>query len=751
MPRLNRPGWPTRLVAVALAVLGIPAVLSISSLLQDEPVREGEPAPRTIVAPEPITVDDPDGTRRARNNAAAAVDPVLVDDDEARAAIVEQVRDSFADIDDVRASLPEGDPDQRDQQVEVLTERVPSLGTDGAERALELTDTEFERTTTQAEDVAISLAGGEITEERLEDVRNRRLGSELATRRFPAGVADSIVEPIVSDALQPTVLEDPEATEEAREEARDEVADVQRSFTRGSEIVTAGETVDELQMAALRQAGLDGAEPWRFFAQALLLTAALVAVAALYLRVYRRKVWASPRRLLLLAVLGSSYAVVLEGVTLVVPTGQSAWLFVLPVGAVSMLATILVDPPIGVLSTVPTAALTAFAMPGEPAVVVFVALAALGSVPLVSRLSARGDLRRAAVHSTLGYAVLAAVAVAAFDQPDLVPLAAGAGLLGGVATAIIVNGSLPFLESAFGMLTATSLLDLADRNHPMLRELEQKSLGTYNHSIMVSQMTERACRAVGADGLLGSVAALYHDIGKTRRPYFFVENQFGIANPHDELEPHESAKIIREHVPNGVEFGRRHRLPPEIVEGIACHHGTTLVSYFYRQACAHAADPDDVDETDYRYPGPKPASKEFAVLMLADCCESAARATALTNRNLSREDLVNIVYTLTGDRVEDGQLDESALTFRDLAVVQESFIETLVGVYHPRIAYPESHPAAGEGNEADEAADADGDATVPVAPADVHDDVQRALGGSSAADQPADGSPRGRGAAAGRS
>jgi putative nucleotidyltransferase with HDIG domain len=253
---------------------------------------------------------------------------------------------------------------------------------------------------------------------------------------------------------------------------------------------------------------------------------------------------------------------------------------------------------------------------------------------------------------------------------------------------MLVTTVVPYLESLFGVITATGLLDLADRNRPRLRELEQKALGSYNHSIMVVTLCERACRAIGADALLASTAALYHDIGKVRRPYFFVENQFGVGNPHDDLEPRVSAIIIQEHVTDGVEMARVHRLPPEIVEGIATHHGTTLVSYFHAKALQRYG-PEKVTETEFRYQGRKPASREMAVLMLADCCEGATRAAAIDNRNLTRTDLEEIVHRLVDERVADGQLDDSALTFRDLALVRESLIETLVGVYHPRIAYPD--------------------------------------------------------------
>ena len=318
----------------------------------------------------------------------------------------------------------------------------------------------------------------------------------------------------------------------------------------------------------------------------------------------------------------------------------------------------------------------------------FAALVGLASVPLVTRLSARKDLRRAAWQSTLLYAALAGLTAAVFADLETARTALLAGVANGLLTAMLVNTSLPFLETSFKVVTATGLLDLADRNHPLLRELEQKALGSYNHSIVVSTMVERAARAIGADALLASTAALYHDIGKVRQPWFFVENQFGIANPHDELDPEVSALIIQEHVTDGIAMAKSFRLPPEIVEGIATHHGTTVVTYFYRQALEHADPGDQVDEGHFRYKGRKPASKEMAVLMLADCTEGASRAVAQNNRNLSRQDLENIVYTLVAERVDDGQLDESSLTFHELKVVQESFIETLTGVYHPRIAYP---------------------------------------------------------------
>jgi cyclic-di-AMP phosphodiesterase PgpH len=684
----SRPRWLQRAFALVIVVLGVPLVLSTSAFLQDAPIRVGEASPRTVVAPDLIRVLDQEATERAQRDAANAVQPVTFDDDEAAAAAVQEVRDAFSRIEAVRSPGEEEAPQTRSEQIDELSERLPMLSSEGLRLATGLPTNQLQQVAATAESVAAQVVRAPITEDRLEDVRTRRVRSEIALRSFPPQVGEEVVAPIVAAAIRPTVREDTEATETARQQAAAAVQPIEQRFSPDTPIVRVGEEVTEVQYAALRARGLEGAEPWRFALRALALSTLVAGAVSLYLRAYRPKVWGSTRRVLLLATLYLLFAATLEAVTML-PVGGSTWLFVLPVGALVMLATILFDPPIGVLMTIPITALVAFTLPGDPGIVVFAAVAGLGSVPLVSRLSARGDLRRAAGKVTLGYIGLAALCAAIFNGLDTVPLAAAVGLLNGVLTSVIVMGSLPFLESVFGILTATSLLDLADRNHPLLRELEQKALGSYNHSIMVSSMVERACREVGADGLLGSVMALYHDIGKVRRPYFFVENQFAISNPHDELEPRVSAVIIQEHVTDGIEMARSYRLPPEVVEGIATHHGTTLVSYFYRQAVQAAGDTETVDEQHYRYKGRKPSTKETAILMLADCCEGASRAAALNNRNLSREDLEGIVTGLITDRVEDGQLDEANLTFRELRAVQESFLETLVGVYHPRIAYPE--------------------------------------------------------------
>jgi len=255
----------------------------------------------------------------------------------------------------------------------------------------------------------------------------------------------------------------------------------------------------------------------------------------------------------------------------------------------------------------------------------------------------------------------------------------------------LMTGLLPFIERLFGVLTDLSLLEVGDVAHPLLQELVRRAPGTYNHSINVASIGEAAAEAIGARGLLVRVGAYFHDIGKMLKPAYFVENQ-GNENRHESLVPAMSTLIIIAHVKEGAELARQYKLPQPIVDLISEHHGTTLVEYFYRRATERRqADPDtgDVDEQTYRYPGPKPTSRESAVLMLSDAVESASRA--LTEPTPSR--IASLVHELAMKRLLDGQFDECGLTLEELELIEQSLVKSLTAVYHGRVKYPDQRTA----------------------------------------------------------
>jgi putative nucleotidyltransferase with HDIG domain len=262
-----------------------------------------------------------------------------------------------------------------------------------------------------------------------------------------------------------------------------------------------------------------------------------------------------------------------------------------------------------------------------------------------------------------------------------------------VAAGFLVSGSLPFIEAAFGAVTDISLLELGDVSHPLLQELVRRAPGTYNHSITVASIGETAADAIGANGLLVRVGAYFHDIGKMLKPHYFVENTTAGENRHEHLAPAMSTLIIIGHVKDGADLSRQHNLPQPVIDFVEQHHGTTLVEYFYHEAARQAEEqPDhrtDAEESHFRYPGPKPQTREAAVLMIADAVEGASRT--LSEPTPSR--IERLVHDIALKRLLDGQFDESGLTMTELSRIEESLTKSLTAMYHGRVKYPEQRTA----------------------------------------------------------
>lgn len=258
-----------------------------------------------------------------------------------------------------------------------------------------------------------------------------------------------------------------------------------------------------------------------------------------------------------------------------------------------------------------------------------------------------------------------------------------AAFVSGIASAVLTIGLLPFFEAGFGLLSTLRMIELSNPNHPLLRKILTEAPGTYHHSVMVANLSEAACEAIGANGLLARVGCYYHDIGKTKRPQFFIENQINMDNPHDKLPPLTSKNIIVAHVTDGVELLRKHRMPKEIIDIAEQHHGTTLLKFFFHKA--KQQNEAEVKEADFRYHGPKAQTKESAVIGIADSVEAAVRSLA----HPTHEQIESLVRNIISDRLQDGQLSECDITLRELERVAGALCETLKGIFHSRIEYPE--------------------------------------------------------------
>jgi hypothetical protein len=503
-------------------------------------------------------------------------------------------------------------------------------------------------------------------------------------------LVEQAVSDIVVQSLQANEFLDEGATAEANVAAENAVTEVTVVFEQGEAILRAGDVVAPVELMAVQDLGLLDTETDDTRVRAMALVAALIVIlATLYLWRVGREYWRHPKLVALFGVL-MVLAAVASRVPELVARDRVELGFLLPAAFVGYLAANLFDARIAVLMAVPMAAFTALAT-GDLALVVFAGAATLTPVPLVSSVASRTQLNSAVVVSALIHIPIAAALTWFFyGENASVLLAATWGFLSGLTSGVAALGVLPILSAVFGITTTQALLDLTDRNHPALRLIEDNAPGTFNHSVMVGNLADRAARAVGANPLLARAMAYYHDLGKTTSPKYFIENQFGVTNPHDRLPPDESASIIRSHVAEGLRLSREYRIPPAVAQGILTHHGTSLMRYF--SAKAEEMHGEDFEPSDYRHRGRKPKSKEMVILMLADATEAATRAL-VQSEDPTSEGIRVLVESVITEKVEDGQLEESDVTFGELTRIKEAFVDSLIGYYHTRIPYP-GFPAA---------------------------------------------------------
>ena len=424
-----------------------------------------------------------------------------------------------------------------------------------------------------------------------------------------------------------------------------------------------------------------------------LLAAFLLAALYAYVRALQPKEVRRPRSLVLIGIV---LLVVLllsrYGLTVITSLNRSyphiplsAMRAALPVPLGAVLLTVLFNPRLAFAGSLVLTILTGIML---AAPIQYFLFTFVGSVVGVFSLS--GRVRRTAFFragNVLGLAnayTLLAFALLEGDPSTLLADVVG-GLVNGAIVAVLATGLLPLLEHSFGRTTDFTLLELSNLNEPMLRHLLLTAPGTYHHSVMVGTLAESAAEAIGANALLCRVGAYYHDIGKTRHPAYFIENHADALSRHEKLAPSLSRAIVMSHVKEGIEMARDYGLPEILVDLIPQHHGTRLVHYFFHRA-KETADPDlqAVQEEDYRYPGPKPQTREAAILMLADAVEAAART--LTDPGPAR--IQGAVQKLINGIFVDGQLDECDLTLRDLHIIANSFVRILTGIFHHRVDYP---------------------------------------------------------------
>lgn len=495
---------------------------------------------------------------------------------------------------------------------------------------------------------------------------------------LPAGERELVAE-VVQAVIRPNLIPSPERMERARQDAIRSVAEVR--VVEGQIIIRRGDQVGPEHVTLLQDLGLlEGGFSYGQLAGSALLLLLLFGVVGVYLYQHRRDILMSERQLALLGLIVLLVAGLAKVGSFIDWDGTA---ILVPVGLAGLLVTLLLDSRLAVVVSIVLSTMLAALFGFDGRWLLLGLAGGIAAVYSVSKVSQRSDLTRAGF-IVGGACFLAMIALGLIRSEVFLVQYSFLGIVNGIVSAVGTIGLLPYLETLFGITSSIRLLELSNPNHPLLRKLLMEAPGTYHHSILVGNLAEAAAEAIGADQLLVRVGAQYHDIGKTKRPYFFVENQFGGENPHDKLSPTLSTLIIISHVRDGLELAKEYHLPDVIVNFIREHHGTDLVKYFYQKAVENAKG-ESVDEKDFRYPGPRPQSKETALVMLADAVEAAVRSLGRPTPGR----IEGFVRRIIRDRLEAGELDESDLTLRDLDKIAEAFVRVLTGIFHKRVEYPE--------------------------------------------------------------
>ena len=361
---------------------------------------------------------------------------------------------------------------------------------------------------------------------------------------------------------------------------------------------------------------------------------------------------------------------------------------IIPLACMPMLITLLLNYKISLVFSMLNVILIGGAVGFNPNIIILAILNVVLGGTLLRKMQQRNDI----LYSSITVAVLSSIltfSVGTLTTNNFMEILADStfAAAGAILSGILTIGVLPFFESTFDIVTNAKLLELSNPNNPLLKKLLMEAPGTYHHSILVANLAELAAEQVGGNPLLARIGAYYHDVGKTKRPYFFRENQFGKKNPHDRLKPEVSSKIIISHVKDGSELAKEYNLPKTIHDFIVTHHGETLVKYFYLTVKNNSENPDEVKEEDFKYPGPKPMSKEQGIVMLADSTEAAVRSI----NEPTEEKIEKMVNNIIDDKLASGQLDNCDLTLRDISKIKKCFLKALNGIHHERIEYPDDN------------------------------------------------------------
>lgn len=696
-----------RLALSGFCFFGVLLALFIVNLTPERVELEvGHVARRDIMAPRSI-VDRP-RTDKAREEAGrAAVEQALKSPDfyqVSQAASIkarEVIETIFQQVEETYIQI-HGEPREAEDEAEIVQVRdsrvLLPLGSENLRKRLhDEHGLEFSTKTIagllsfplqeieDAKGMILDIVFPIMEKERIDETNLASIKDKVDVSIDSLEIADELrtfVRQVGRNAIWPNLVLNTEKVERERQRAMKEVPSTMilngQKIIGNGEVVTADDII-RLQDLGLIRAGIGISQ----IIGVVLMVLGLMVLVTIYMYRFSREVLQNERLVTLLGCI--IVGVTALAVIFPVLFPWEWYPYAVPVAFGTMMVTVLLSPRLAVVTSVVLGISVGMIFDGRIDMAVVSMVGGLVGTYSVAKVNQRSDLVRAGL--IVGAANMVSVLSLGLVKADpLLTLLLNSlvGMANGIVSSILTIGFLPFAEHIFGLTSSIKLLELSNPNHPLLKKLMLGAPGTYHHSIIVGNLAEAAAESIGANPLIARVGAHYHDVGKTKRPYHFIENQFMGENPHDKFSPSLSTLIITSHVRDGVDMAREYGLPEPIVNIIREHHGTTLVSYFYRKALENGPE-DSIIEEDFRYDGPRPQSKEAAIIMLADAVEAAVRS--LTKPEPGQIEAV--VGKIIKDRLNDGQFDECDVTLRDLDKIGKSFIGILSGIFHSRIEYPD--------------------------------------------------------------
>lgn len=641
-------------------------------------VGPGEVALRDIRAPRRAQYVSELETARQRDLAEAGVAPVFTPlDAQIARQQVSLARTALDQISAIRQT--EGSVDER---VRGMTEiKTVAINEATARGVIAYADAEWARIDTQVINVLDSVMRGPIRPDNIEQVR-RSLRQQISLSLNTQQAA--MVETLAAALLVPNTNYDESATIDARQAARDGVKPVERVFEANQIIIRSGQIVGPADIEAMEALNLRRPQITLVDVFTAMIMSAL-SVFVFGLSILRRP---DSARMVTLRTVGLSAA------TLTVCIFIARWLlpghgllpYLAPIAAAGIAISSWSGTLAGVLASTLAGVTIGIALDSPLEFSVLYGMGGVVASVTLGRATRMSDFIRAGLLAgAIQVLVVLMFNLAMAQRPGELPQLVGylvAGLSGGLLSSGLALAAVYISGLIFDITTVVQLNDLARPSHPLIQRMLLTAPGTYHHSLMVGNLAEQAAERIGADSLLARVGAYYHDIGKLENPHHFIENQLEGVNIHDRLEPRASASLLHAHVSNGLTLAKKYRLPARIRDFIAQHHGTMRTNYQYQRA-VKAANGAQVEETPYRYPGPRPQSRETAIMMLADACEATVRACKCE----TIEEMDRVIRHAITERLADHQLDDCTLTLRDIDQIRRSFLDTLRGIYHPRVEY----------------------------------------------------------------